>query len=481
MDPALLGVGEAARLLRAGELSAEAYARRLFERIEEQAGLHAFITVRPERVLDAARRADRAALRGEDLGPLHGVPIAVKDNIDTAELPTTAGTPALRGHRPKADAECVARLRRAGALVLGKTNLHELAYGLTSDNACFGAVGNPYDPSRIAGGSSGGTASAVAARLAAGGLGTDTGGSVRVPASLCGVAALRPTAGRYPRRGLVLLSGTRDTVGPLARTVADVALLDGVLAHALDVARTEPGGTGEPLEGVPLAGLRLGVPRSFYAGLAPDLDRLIERRLTQLRDAGAQLVDVPSPEGLDALIARAGFPIAFYETPLELARYLREAELELTVAELVGGCASPDVKDLLTGLTGDGAITVADYREAIHEHRPRLDRTLRRMLTDHQVEAFVWPATPVTAASLGSTEVDLGGQRVPAFLGYTRTTNPGTIVGWPGVSLPAGLDHTGLPAGLALDGPPGTDRRLLAIAHAVETLFGPLPPPPGTR
>lgn len=478
MDPARLGLAEAARLVRTGELSAERYAAGLLERIEQHAALNAFITVRPEQLLEDARRADRAVLRGEKLGPLHGVPVAVKDNIDTADLATTAGTPALRNHHPKADAECVRRLRRAGALVLGKTNLHELAYGLTSDNAYFGAVGNPYDPGRIAGGSSGGTACAVAAGLVAGGLGTDTGGSVRVPAALCGVAALRPTVGRYSARGLVLVSGTRDTVGPIARTVADVALLDGVLAETPNVETADVEASGAEFPGESgLAGLRLGVPSAFHDGLAPDLDRLLRRRLSELSDAGAELVDVPCPVGLDGLIARAGFPIAFRETPLELDRYLRAAGSALTVADVVGACASADVKELLAGLIGGAAIPETDYRDAIRTHRPELDRMLRQMLTEHRVEAIVWPTTPVAAAPLGSTEVELGGRAVPAFLGYTRTTNPGSIVGWPGVSVPAGLDDTGLPVGLALDAPPGADRWLLAIAAAVESLFGPLPAP----
>jgi indoleacetamide hydrolase len=188
-----LGVGEAAARLRAGELTAEALADALLARCAAAAPLNTFISLDPDKVRAAARHANQRRLRGEPLGPLHGVPLAIKDNIDTADYPTTAGTPGLATHRPKHNAPVLQRLLDAGAIVLGKANLQELAYGPTSNNAAFGPVGNPYDRTRIPGGSSGGTAAAVAARLAPGGLGTDTGGSVRVPGSLCGITTFRPT------------------------------------------------------------------------------------------------------------------------------------------------------------------------------------------------------------------------------------------------------------------------------------------------
>jgi indoleacetamide hydrolase len=209
--PHELGVADAAAAIRSGALSAQALAEALLKRCAAAAPLNAFISLEPERVRAAARAADDLQRRGNKLGPLHGVPLALKDNFDTADYATTAGTPALAAHRPRRDATVVARLRAAGALVLGKANMQELAFGPTSNNAAFGPVHNPYDRARIPGGSSGGTGAAVAARLAPAGLGTDTGGSVRVPASLCGIVSLRPSMLRWPQAGIVPISHTRAT------------------------------------------------------------------------------------------------------------------------------------------------------------------------------------------------------------------------------------------------------------------------------
>src|SRR5262245_23778957 len=247
-----LGVGEAATALRTGAATAEALAEALLARCASAASLNAFISLEGDRVRAAARRADEQRRRGDRLGPLHGVPLVLKDNIDTADYPTTAGTPGLAAHRPRRNAPVLQRLLDAGAIVLGKANLQELAYGPTSNNAAFGPVGNPYDPTRIPGGSSGGTAAAVAARLAPGGLGTDTAGSIRVPGSLCGITTFRPSTLRWPQAGIVPISHTRDTAAPMTPSIADCVLLDGLV-------------TGGPTEIAPanLKGLRLGVPRGY--------------------------------------------------------------------------------------------------------------------------------------------------------------------------------------------------------------------------
>jgi indoleacetamide hydrolase len=283
------------------------------------------------------------------------VPLVLKDNIDTADFPTTAGTPALAANRPKRNATIVQRLLDAGSIVLGKANLQELAWGPTNNNAAFGPARNPYDPTRIPGGSSGGTGAAVAARLAPAGLGTDTGGSIRVPASLSGVVSLRPTTLRWPQAGIVPISHTRDTAGPMARCVADCALIDGVI-------------TGGPTEvaAVRLDGLRIGVPRGhFWEGLDDELARIVEPVLAQLRHAGAVLVegDVADVAALDRA---AGFPIALYEFVTDLNEYLTEHETGLDFARVVAQAKSPMVKDALIGLTGAGAISESDYRGARH-------------------------------------------------------------------------------------------------------------------
>ena len=301
-----LGARRAADAIRNGEQTTEALAEALLARCAASP-LNAFISLEAERLRAAARAADKRRQRGERLGPLHGVPLALKDNIDTADLPTTGGTPALAAHRPKRNAPIVQRLLDAGAIVLGKTNLQELAYGPTNNNAAFGPARNPYDPTRIPGGSSGGSAAAVAARLAPAALGTDTGGSIRVPAALCGITSMRPTTLRWSQAGIVPLSHTRDTGGPMARHVADCVLLDGVV-------------TGGPTEITPasLKGLRLGLPRGyFWENLDVELAAILEAALARLREAGVVLVegDVANVAALDAA---AGFPIMLYETVIEL-------------------------------------------------------------------------------------------------------------------------------------------------------------------
>src|ERR1700722_18664315 len=227
-----LGVADAAAAIRTGATTAEALADALLARVAAHKSLNAFITVEPDKVRAAARTADQQRASGAALGPVHGVPLALKDNLDTVDYPTTGGTPGLTGNRPKRNAVIAQALFDAGAIALGKCNLHELAYGITNNNAAFGPARNPYAPDRIPGGSSGGTGVAVAARLAPGGVGTDTGGSVRVPAALCGIVGFRPSTGRWSQVGVVPISHTRDTPGPMARNVADCALMDGVVCGA---------------------------------------------------------------------------------------------------------------------------------------------------------------------------------------------------------------------------------------------------------
>ena len=457
---------EAAAALGRGDLSAVDYAEALLARAAQAQALNAFIHHDAEAVRAAARAADAARAAGKALGPLHGVPLALKDNLDTTDMPTTGGTPALREHRPKRNAPIVQKLLDAGALVFGKTNLHELAYGITNHNAAFGAARNPYDPSRIPGGSSGGVGVAVGARMVPGGIGSDTGGSVRVPAALCGIVGFRPTTGRWSQQGIVPISHTRDTAGPMARSVADCALLDAV------VTGSAPG----PAAG--LKGLRLGVPRGhFWEGLDAETARLLEAVLVRLNDAGAVLVegDIADVGRLDN---EAGFPIALYETVVDLDAYLGSHGSALRYRELVAQCASPDVAGLLQSLHGEGAVPEAGYRHALEVLRPQLQSAFRDHFARHDVAAIVFPATPLPAAPIGDDEtVVLNGERVPTFPTFIRNSSPGSVAGIPGISVPAAMTAAGLPLGLELDGPAGSDARLLAIAAAVEAALPKLPPP----
>src|ERR1700737_2257238 len=276
-----LSAVEAVAHMSQGALTAERYAQALLANCQAAHALNAFIALEPARVLEAARTRDHERRDGAKPGPLFGLPIPVKDSVNTRDYPTTGGTPALRHFRPTEDAPVVAALRAAGALVLGKTNLHELSYGWTSNNLAFGAVRNPYDQSRIPGGSSGGTAAAIAARLAPLGVAEDTEGSIRVPAAYCGIAGFRPTTRRYSTRGCVPITPLFDQIGPHARTVQDLALFDSVVAN-----------DWSPLEPKPLRGVRLGVVRDYwFTDLHPEVARITDQALTRLRDAGAVLVE----------------------------------------------------------------------------------------------------------------------------------------------------------------------------------------------
>jgi mandelamide amidase len=465
-----LCVGEAAAAIRRGEITSEALAEALIGRVRDRAKLNAFIAFEPDQVRESARAADRHRASGAALTVLHGVPLAIKDNLDAFGYATTGGTPGLSGNRPKRDAPVVEKLVASGAIVLGKTNMHELAYGITNNNAGFGAARNPHDPDRIPGGSSGGTGVAVAARMAPGGIGSDTGGSVRIPAALCGITGLRPTVGRWPQAGIVPISHTRDTAGPMTRSVADCALLDGIV-------------TGGPTNVTPasLKGLRLGVPRGlFWEGLDPELGAILEDRLGDLIKAGAVLIEADI-EDAGRLDREAGFPIAIYEFVGDLTRYLAEHESPIDLAGIAGKIASPDVKAIVDAAIGAGAIPEAAYRQAIERDRPALQEAYRRCFREHDLGAVIFPTTPLPASRIGEDEtVMVGGKPVPTFATFIRNTSPGSVAGIPGLSLPAGMTKAGLPVGMEIDGLAGNDHQLLAIGAALEHIL-PKPPAPPLR
>ena len=465
MDPIAMTIGEAAAAIQHGEMTSLAYAESLLAQAAKAADLNAFIHHDPDEVRAAARAAD--ARKPGTGGPLHGVPLALKDNLDTAEMATTGGTPGLKGNRPKHNAPIVQKLLDAGAIAFGKANLHELAYGITNNNAAFGAARNPYDRMRIPGGSSGGGGAAVGARIVPGGVGSDTGGSVRVPAALCGIVGFRPTTGRWSQAGIVPISHTRDTAGPMTRSSADCALLDSVVT-----------GNAIPAALSSLKGLRLGVPRAhFWSPLDTETARLMEDVLARLKDAGAVLIEADIPD-VARLDGEAGFPIALYETVVDLDAYLSEHGSAMRYPELVAHCASPDVKGLLQSLHGEGAIPEAAYRHALDVLRPQLQAAYRDHFQRHDVAAVVFPSTPLPAALIGDDEtVPMNGERVPTFFTFIRNSSPGSVAGIPGISLPAAMTAAGLPLGIELDAAENADAHLFAIAMAVERVLPKLPAP----
>ena len=464
-----LSAVDAVGAMTRGEMTAERYAAALLERCRAGQALNAFITLEPDRVLAAARAADKLRAAGAPLGALHGLPIPVKDSVNTKDLPTTGGTPALRHFQPAEDAPVVARLREAGASVLGKTNIHEMSFGWTSNNLAFGAVHNPYDPTRIPGGSSGGTAAAVAARMAPLGVAEDTQGSIRVPAAMCGLAGFRPTTGRYPSTGVIPITALFDQVGPHARTVGDLVLFDRVVAR-----------DDSPMAPASLKGLTLAVIRDFYfEGLDPEVARLTEQALARLKDAGVVVVEAPMPD-LGKLIGLVTGPVQSHDAWYTVKQYLAEFRTGVTIEQLVAA-ASPDIRGAFHDFVIPGsphAISDATYHTATTVHLPLLRSHFKDLYASTGASAVVFPTTMVPPVPIGQdVTVTIGGKQVSFETAISRNISPGSTAGLPGLVLPVGLTAAGLPVTIELDGPSGSDHQLLAIGLEVEKLLGRIPGP----
>jgi indoleacetamide hydrolase len=474
IDPSTLGVADAARAIRDGQITSSQLTQAALERAEASAALNAFVTIDRTAALLAAKQADADLASGTIRGPLHGVPLVMKDNIHVKGLPNTAGTPGLRGFVPQEHAPTVQRLVDAGAVILGKTNMHELAFGISGYNqATFAAepigVRNPYDRNRFAGGSSSGTAAAIAARIVPGGLGSDTGASSRLPSAVTGGAGFRPTIGRYDNSAVTPISHTRDTVGPMARTVADVALLDAVLTG------------GRVPQPASLKGVKLGVYRAyFFNNLDADTLAVTEAALEKLKKAGASIVEVDMPE-LKKLNDNTSFPVALYEAYDDMAKYLEKYQTGHTVETLAAMIVSEDVKATYNGLvvprklpTPDGLIDAAPvYQAAINQARPALIKHYADTFQKYGIDALIFPTAPAVAAVQGPDA-----SKLETFLLFIQNTDPGSNAGVPGLSIPAGLGPTTrLPVGIEIDGPRGSDERLLAIGMAIEKVLGPTPAP----
>jgi mandelamide amidase len=460
IDDALLelSMSEASSLMRSGRLGATQYAEALVAQCERRSHLNAFIELDAGAVRAAARDADRDRRAGRRLGPLHGIPIAVKDNINTVGLPTTGGTAALSGNRPARTAPVVDRLVEAGALLLGKTNLHELARGWTSVNATFGTVRNPHREDRIAGGSSGGSACAVAARMTPAAIGTDTEGSIRIPAALCGIVGLRPSMGRYPMDGVIPLAASLDTVGPFARCVADVALLDSVLAGVAPAAARPD-----------LRGLRIGVPAYYLDGLDREVEQVFERALRCLAGNGADLV-FADLTGLDALVAGVASALIRYEFPQLLPEYLAAHAPGVSMADLAAA-AGPNVARVFEPAPSDASDR---HREALDAQR-RVRARFQSYHREHALDLVIHPVAPMPAPPIGAgpasspPAVTIMGREVSQRVAFGRNVSPGSVAGLPGLVLPAGATSEGLPVGVEVNAAPGRDGYVIAAGSAIES------------
>ncbi len=459
-----LSATAAVRGMRGGDFTAESYAAALIARATQSAALNAFRLLPADSVLEAARTADKRRAAGQPLGRLHGLPIPVKDSINTAALPTTNGTRALQNFRPKSNAGVLRPLFAAGAILMGKTNLHELSCGWTSNNSFSGPVLNPYDLTRTPGGSSGGSGAAVAARCAPLAIGEDTYGSIRVPAAFCGLAGLRPTYGRYADDGLMPLSSRKfDQVGPLARSVQDLVLFDSVES-----------GSETPLAARPLRGARIGIsPQAQCAGIDAECGRIFAAALERLKSGGASIVHaelppiVPTASDVERVILG-------YELLNGLREFLRSEGTGVSLEELVSQ-ASPNLAPLLAASREPGPWS--EYGKALQQMQ-QIRAAQREHFRAHRLDALVFPPTLMPAFPQGdSNTVSIDGRSVDLFTAIGRNVAPGSLGGLSCLVLPAGMTRSGLPMGIEFDAPPGEDRQLLALGLSLEKALGPVPAP----
>ena len=435
----------------------------MLERIERfNPELNVYITVTAEPARQQARKAEaelsvpRGRRSGRDRGPLHGIPISLKDNIYTAGIRTTAGSEILREFVPENDAPIVVRLRQAGAVLLGKCNMHEFAYGVTTNNPHYGAAHNPWDTSRIAGGSSGGSAVAVSAGLCFGSIGSDTGGSIRIPAALCGVVGLKPTLHRVEVTGVIPLSPSLDCVGPLGRTTGDTA----ILFRALVRGEGGHGAAGRLRKGEKkLSNLRLGLPREFFFEMvSPEVKKVFELALKCLKRSGAKIKGVSIP--LLRQTEGAGNQIAWAEA----THYHQQSGWFPERAAEYGD-------DVRSRLVAGTKVSATEYLEAIDQQK-RFTSQLAQVMKTEDIDALVVPSTTLAAPPINEETSRVGGKDHPTRALLLVLTRPANLAGVPAISVPSGFTPGGLPVGLQLIGAPNSEEQLLHIADVYERSVG---------
>lgn len=433
-----LTIRELGSSLRSGKISARELTAQTFERIRAEEKFNSFITQTEEQAFATANERDRELAAGVDRGFLHGIPLAHKDNFFTRGVRTTGGSLIYRDFVPAADAVAVTKLADAGAVSVGKTNMHELAYGITSKNPHYGYVLNPHDPARIAGGSSGGSAALVAANLIPVATGSDTGGSVRIPASYCGIVGFKPTYGLLSVEGTISLAFGLDTVGVLGGCVDDCAAAFAAL-HLSTAAEKE----------VSLRGLRIGVPRSsYFQQLDREVEIAVENAIETMRRSGANVSDVELP------------PVAEMNT---VARVIQMAET---------AALYHDREDPAEFGSDVWALIEQGRQIAGHEYvnAQRLRTVFRRRFDEiwGEFDLLVTPTTPITAPPIASDKISVTGVEEDVRLASTKLVRSFNLLGEPALSMPCGFDSRGLPIGLQLVAAPFQDARLLAMTSTLE-------------
>ncbi len=457
-------VSELAPKIKARKVSPVELTEAVLSRIERlDPKLNAYITVDTEGALKAARKARRQIARGNYLGPLHGIPISLKDLYDTKGLLTTAGSKIMSERVPDADATSVAKLRAAGAVIVGKTNLHEFALGATTQNPHFGGTRNPYDTTRIPGGSSGGSAAALAADMCMASTGSDTGGSIRTPSALCGIVGLKPTYGRVSLRGIVPLAWSLDHVGPMTKCVRDAALMLSAMAGY------DPGDSTSANERVPnfvrackddVKKLRIGFDPAFSSGgVDGEVLESVQKALKLFESLGARVIEIGPPSieltaAIESIIITA-----------EAAAY-HEENLRNR-----GGDYGDDVRILMEG---GAAFSAVHYIKA-QRLRAMIQKEFAEVFS--KIDVFALPAAAAPAPPIGAETVSLGGMEVDVGMALLRFACPFNLTGLPAISVPSGLSRGGLPMGLQLVGRAFDEATVLRAAYAFEANTEPLPGP----
>ncbi|MBI4200281.1 MAG: amidase [Chloroflexi bacterium] len=453
-DVAYLTVAQLGDLLRARKLSPVELLRALLDRIgERDRSLHAFIALTDKAAMEEARAAEQAVVSGAYLGPLHGVPVGIKDLFWAKGVATTAGSRILARYVPIEDATSVARLRSAGGVVVGKLNMHEFAFGITGTNPHYGTPSNPWGPDRLPGGSSSGSAVALAAGLLPAATGSDTGGSIRVPAALCGVVGLKPTYGRVSRYGAIPLAWSLDHVGPMARTVEDTAILLGAMAghdsrDPTSSALPVPDYRAAMKQGV--RGLRAGILYEWMAAVQPGVLRAVEAAVRVLEEMGIAVQQVSLPVLEEA--AAVSTAVLGSEAAAFHRRWLREQPEAYS-------------QEVLARLQANLQIPAVEYLRGQQGRRRLIQRVLGAM---EPLDVLVAPMTPITAPRLGEVAVTIHGEERTTQALLTLFSRLFNITGLPAISVPCGFDEQGLPVGLQIAGKPFQEATVLRVAYAYE-------------